>query len=79
MTLERLNQMIDEAITAAEIRPQAMKQTNILNAEYALGKVFAILDIIQNTHGIDALIKAKERIDNSITELTDRTQAIYTR
>lgn len=79
MTLERLNQMIDEAITAAEIRPHAMKQTNILNAEYALGKVFAILDIIQNTHGIDALIEAKERIDNSITELTDRTQAIYTR
>ena len=79
MTLEQLNQMIDKAIKDAQERPQAMKQTNVLNAEYALGKIFAILDIIQNTHGIDALIEAKERIDNSITELTDRTQAIYTR
>lgn len=77
MTLERLNQMIDEAITAAEIRPQAMKQTNILNAEYATGKVFAILDIIHELYGIDALIAARERTQAATDALTLRTQELY--
>ena len=78
MTIERINKMIDVAIEDATIRPQAMKETNALNAEYALGMIFAFLGIIRELYGIDLYIENAEKRRDIINELTERTQAIYT-
>ena len=77
MTLEYLNKKIDEAINDAALRPGAMKQTNVLNAEYALGKIYGYLGIIQDQFDIDTFIQAVARITKIIDELTERTQEIY--
>ena len=77
MTLQDLNALIDKAINNAEIRPAAMATTNALNAEYSLGAIFAYLDIIWKVYGIDAMIEAKERTQQNIDSLTERTQELY--
>lgn len=77
MTLEYLNKKIDEAIKDAELRPGAMKQTNVLNAEYGLGKIYGYLEIIKDQFDIDTFISSVARINDTINELTDRTQEIY--
>lgn len=46
MTLEYLNDLLDKALLEGQKRRGAMHQTNILNAEFALGKYFALLNII---------------------------------
>ena len=77
MTLERLNEMLNESINGAEIRPHAMKQTNILNAEYASGECMAILNIIKELFGLDAFIAAYDRTRTARDTLLERTQEIY--
>ena len=77
MTIERINKMIDIAIEDAAIRPQAMKETNALNAEYALGMIFAFLGIIRELYGIDLYIENAEKRRDIINELTERAQAVY--
>ena len=77
MTLEYFNKKIDRAIKDAELRPNAMKQTNVLNAEYALGKIYGYLEVIQDQFGVDTFVEAVERITGKIDELTERTQEIY--
>ena len=77
MTLEKLNSLINEALKEGDIRPGAMKQTNVLNAEFALGKYFAYLFLIQDIFGIEAMIEAKERTQEIVDSLTERTQEIY--
>ncbi len=76
MTLENLNRRIDEALNDGAPRPGAMPQTNVLNAEFALGKYFALLFIIQDVHGIPAMIETKERTQRLVDYLTRRTQEI---
>ena len=77
MSLEKLNLMIDKAIEEAAIRPRAMKETNILNAEYACGKRWAIIEIIEELYGLDAMIEAIERTEAAAEALTMRTQELY--
>ena len=77
MTLEKLESMIDKALADAEIRPKAMKRTNILNAEYALGKYFAIMEIIEDLYGTDEYIRIAEKTEAVRDELFQRTQEIY--
>jgi hypothetical protein len=77
MTLEELNALIDKSISSNAVRPGAMETTNALNAEYALGAIFAYIDIIWKTYGIDAMIETKDRVQGAIDELTERTQILY--
>ena len=77
MTLEKLESMIDKAISDAVVRPHAHEVTNALNAEYALGKIFALFDVIEDIYGIDELIKLEYRLTDTIKALTDRTQILY--
>ena len=77
MTLEQLNKALDEAIKHGEVKPQAMKQTNILNASYANGEAMAILKVINTLFGIDAFCEAAERTREARNELLNRTQDIY--
>lgn len=79
MTLQELNELIDKAITGAEIRPAAMETTNALNAEYALGAIHAYLDIIWKVYGIDSFLEGYERIQIAVEDLTRRTQTLYER
>lgn len=77
LTLEYLNNLIDKALLEGQKRRGAMHQTNILNAEFALGKYFALLNIIDEVYGIDEMIKAKERTQAAIDELTGIANEIY--
>ena len=77
MTLEDLNHRIDEALKEGAPRPGALPQTNILNAEFSLGKYFALLFLIKDVHGIPAMIETKERTQAAVDDLTNRAQAIY--
>lgn len=79
MTLQELNELIDKAITGAEIRPAAMDATNILNAEYALGAIHAYLDIIYKVHGLDSFVEGYDRVQAAVEDLTRRTQTLYER
>ena len=77
MTLKQLESMINKAISDAVVRPHAHEVTNVLNAEYALGKIFALLEVIEDTYGIEAMTKIYDRISDVIDTLMKRTQAIY--
>lgn len=77
MTLEYLNDLIDKALLEGQKRRGAMHQTNILNAEFALGKYFALLNIIDEVYGIDEMIKTKDRTQATIDELTGIANEIY--
>lgn len=77
MTLEQLENMIDKAISDAVVRPHAHKATNALNAEYALGKIYALFDVIEEIYGIDELIEIEYRLTDTIDTLMKRTQEIY--
>lgn len=79
MTLETMQDLIREAIRDGQERPKAMKQTNILNAEYAAGKCHAILDMIESIFGLDAFVLTYEEVREQINELTKRANAIYSR
>jgi len=79
MTLERMQEMLKDAIKDGQERPQAMKQTNILNAEYAAGRCMAILDMIESLYGLDAFVSTYEAIRDQMDAFTKRAQAIYTR
>ena len=77
MTIKELNDLIDLAIKDSHVIPGAMPQTNVLNAEYAAGQVYAYLHIIQREYGIDEYVKAAGRTQQARQELLDRTQALY--
>ena len=77
MTLQELNELIDKAIKDAEIRPAAMEASNVLNAEYCLGAIFAYLDIIWKVHGIDSFVESYERVQIAVEDLMKRTQTLY--
>ena len=77
MTLEELNALIDKSISSAAVRPGAMATTNALNAEYALGAIFAYIDLIWKLYGVDALIETKNRIQKDIDKLTARANELY--
>ena len=77
MTLEKLEMMIDRAISDTVVRPHAHEATNVLNAEYGLGKVFALLEVIEDVYGIEAMTKIYDRIADTIDTLMKRTQVIY--
>ena len=77
MTLQELNDLIDKAIENSAIRPEAMPKTNILNAEYGLGAIYAYIDIIWKEYGIDAFCETIERTEKERNDLLNRTQTIY--
>lgn len=77
MDINKLNDLIDKALAEGAKRPGAMKQTNVLNAEFSLGKFYALLFLIEDLFGIDEMIKTKDRTQAIIDELTARTQEIY--
>ena len=78
MTMEKINKMIDEALSEGESRPIANK-TNILNAEYALGKYHGILRIAEDLYGIDALVSIYDRTKDRVDILTAIANTIYGR
>ena len=77
MTLQELNELIDEAIEKSKENPAAMPQTNALNAEYCLGTIHAYIDIIWKQYGIDAFFEAVDRTGSTVKELMERTQIVY--
>lgn len=77
LTLKYLIECIDNALKEGEKRRGAMPQTNVLNAEFSLGKYFAILDIIKTGFGIEAMIDVHEKYNPIIDDLMKRTQDIY--
>lgn len=79
MKLEELKEQLDKAIKEGEYRPAATEETNILNAEFSLGKYFAILQIIEKMHGIPAMADIREEYRGKEDELTIRANKIYRR
>ena len=77
MDINKLNELIDIALAEGAKRPGAMKQTNVLNAEFALGKFYALLSLIYDLFGVDEMVKTKERTKTIVDELSIRTQEIY--
>ena len=61
MTIERLNEMIDDALTEGMENNLYMRTTNTINASHALGKYHALLQVINEDYGIDEMIKTYER------------------
>lgn len=76
MTLEKINEMIDTALSEGESRPINNK-TNILNAEYALGKYHGILRIAQELYGYNALVSIYDRTKDQVNKLMDIANTIY--
>lgn len=48
MDINKLNDLIDKALAEGAKRPGAMKQTNVLNAEFSLGQFYALLFLIED-------------------------------
>lgn len=77
LTLEYLIECIDNALKEGEKRRSAMPQTNVLNAEFSLGKYFAILNIIHKVFGVESMIDVHEKYNPIVDDLMKRTQDIY--
>lgn len=76
MNLEKIKTMIDEALTDGYIQGN-FSGTAILNAEFALGKYFALMDVIWELYGVSEYLNTYDRTIDKVQELTDRTEKIY--
>ena len=79
MTKKDIMYFIRKAFEEGAPRKGAMPETNILNAEYASGKVHAYLDIVIREFGYDEYLDIVERIRPQLDSLLDRAQLIYQR
>ena len=77
MKIDTLTYLIRKAILEGAENKKAMPETNILNAEYASGKIHAYLDIICREYGYDKYVKVIDRIRPQLNLFLDRTEAIY--
>lgn len=76
-SLDYFTDSIDKALKDGEIRPAAMPQTNVLNAEYALGKYHAIIDIMSQLFDYNVIAGIHEKYRSTIDSLTERANTIY--
>lgn len=76
MTLKKLNALIDEALNDGVLK-LALPKTNILNAEFALGKYFAYMDLIEELYGVNAMVETHDRTQAIVDDYSKRANRIY--
>jgi len=77
LSLDYFTELIDKALKGGEINPRAMEQTNILNAEYVLGKFWAILEIMSEIYSIETIESIREKYRGTTDELMRRVDSSY--
>lgn len=77
MSKKKIIDLIEQAIKDGQERPHALKQTNILNAEYAAGKVFGLLDVIKMEYGLEVMADIYSKYRDQIDGFATRTQELY--
>lgn len=78
MSIEHLNDLIDNALIEGFKVPYCSRITGSMNAEHALGKYHGLLSIMLEMFGIDAMISARERTQERATRLLNIAEHAYT-
>jgi hypothetical protein len=78
ITPEQITETITEILKDGQPRNNIQEKTNIINAEYALGKAFALLELLEKFSFQNmADYYSREDIQKLITNLTDTVEKIY--
>lgn len=77
LSMDFFTESIENALKDGELRPAASKETNILNAEYALGKYFAIIKIMSELFDYNVLADIHNKYSGTVDALTKRANEIY--
>lgn len=74
----QITETITEILNDGQPRNNIQEKTNIINAEYALGKAFALLELLEKYSFSDmADYYSREDIQKLITSLTNTVEKIY--
>ena len=77
MSIDTINDMIDKALYRGRADANMQTITNAINAEYALGKCYALMDIIKMEYGIDELITTRDRVSKRVDDLMNIVNKAY--
>jgi hypothetical protein len=68
---------IENALKDGAEKPAAIPQTNVLNAEYALGKYHAIIDIMSEIYDYKVIAGIHDTYKGTVEGLMKRANSIY--
>ena len=77
MSIDRLNEMIDKALSEGTGIKDCMNITKALNADHALGEYHGLMSVIEEMYGIDEMLKTHDRVQAKVDELFKIVETAY--
>lgn len=77
MSIEHLNDLIDNALIEGFKVPYCSRITGSMNAEHALGKYHGLLSIMREMFGIDEMVNTVQRTRERATRLLNIAEHAY--